>query len=150
MMFRNLSRICAEDCAVPCANPWRIRSEPDALRDARGSAFRNRSERTDGERNTEDAEIVVIDLVPQTGVADLVESLELIEADGIAVGHQDAMEDDRETRLAEGVDFLGFTKQLRACGNEQMLAVVRVNVRREQALDGAGKAPIEAIDQNGF
>jgi hypothetical protein len=55
---------------------------------------------------------VVVDLVPQAGVADLVESLELVEADGIPVGHEHAMEDDGQACLAEGVHLLGFTEQL--------------------------------------
>ena len=89
-----------------------MRSEPDALSEPAGSAFGDGSESADRERNTEDAEIVVIDLVPQAGVADLVEPLELVEADGIAVGHEHAMEHDGQTRLAEGVDFLGFPEKL--------------------------------------
>ena len=42
-----------------------------------GSAgFGNRAERTDRERRAENAQIVVVDLVAETGVADLVEPLE--------------------------------------------------------------------------
>src|SRR5438132_8459126 len=36
--LRNLSRIWAEDCAVLCANPWRMRSVPDATREPAVSA----------------------------------------------------------------------------------------------------------------
>jgi len=32
MMFKNLSRICAEDWAVLWAKPWRMTSVPDAVR----------------------------------------------------------------------------------------------------------------------
>ncbi len=92
------------------------------------SSFGDRSDRSDGERHTEDAEIVVVDLVPQAGVADLVEPLELVEADGISVRHEQAMEHDGETCLAEGVHLLGFAEQLRACRNEQVLAVVGIHV----------------------
>src|SRR5580704_15257274 len=51
------------------------------------SAFRDGSYRSDRQRDTEDPQVVVIDLVPQARVADLVEALELVEADGIAVRH---------------------------------------------------------------
>ena len=91
-------------------------------------ASRDGSESADGERYSEDAEIVVVDLIPQAGVADLVEPLELIEADGIPVRHEHAMEDDGQTGLAEGVHLLRFTEQLRTCRNQQVLAVVRINV----------------------
>ena len=53
---------------------------------------------------------MVIDLVPQPGVAGLVEPLELVEADGIAVGHEQPMEHNGQTRLAERVDLLRFTE----------------------------------------
>src|SRR6185437_13990714 len=60
------------------------------------------------------------------------------------------MEEDGQTCLAEGVHLLGFAQQLRSCRNEQVLAVVGINVCREQALDGAGEAPVEAVDENSF
>ena len=77
-----------------------------------GSRFRNGSESANRQRHSEDAEIVVVDLIPQPGVADLVESLELIEADGISVGHEHAMEHDGQTCLAEGVHLFRFSQQL--------------------------------------
>ena len=127
-MFKNLSRICAEDCAVLCANPWRMRSVLDALREPAVPAFGDGSESADRERDSEDAEIVVVDLIPQPRIADLIEPLELIEADGIAIGHEQAMEHDGQTCLAEGVHLLGFTEQFGACGNQQVLAVVRIDI----------------------
>ena len=78
----------------------------------RGVGFRHGSESANGQRDSEDAEIVVVDLVSETGVTDLVEAFELIEADGIAVRHEHAMEEDGETCLAEGVHLLGFAQQL--------------------------------------
>jgi len=78
------------------------------------SAFRDGSQATDRQRDPEDAEVVVVDLVPQSRIADLVEPLEPVETDGIAVGHEHAMEQDGQTHLAEGVHFSGFTQQLRS------------------------------------
>jgi len=77
---------------------------------AHGSKCSNR------ERYSEDAEIVVVDLVPEPGVADLVEPLELVEGDGISVGHEDAVERDGQTCLAKRFHLLRFTEQLRSCG----------------------------------
>src|SRR5271156_5028513 len=76
------------------------------------SGLGNSSESADRQRYSEDAEIMVVDLIPQASVADLVESLELIEADGISVGHEHPMENDGQTCLAEGVHLFRFTQQL--------------------------------------
>src|ERR1700683_4422840 len=89
------------------------------VKGARCSGFPDCSQSADGERHAEDAEIVVVDLIPQPGVADLVEPLELIETDGIPVRHEHSMEHDGQTGLAEGVHLLRLTEQLRACGYYQ-------------------------------
>ena len=78
---------------------------------ASGASFAHGAESPDGKRDPEDAEIVVVDLIAQSGVADLVEPLELIEADGVSVRHEQAMKDDGQTCLAEGVHLLGFAEQ---------------------------------------
>src|SRR5258708_11885152 len=89
-----------------------------------GSGFRDGSQNTDGERDAEDAQVVVVDLIAQPRVADLVEAFELVEADGKAVGHEKAVKRYRQTLLAEAVHPLCFTEQLRSRGNQEMLAVV--------------------------
>ena len=93
-----------------------------------GSAFSDRAEGADGERCAEDAQIVVVDLVAQPGVADLVEALELVEADGIAVRHEQAMEHDGEACLAEGVDLFRFAENFDPAGTAR--AGGRSNRRR--------------------
>ena len=92
----------------------------------------------------------MLTLIAQPGVADLVEALELVEADGIAVRHDEPMEDNGEASLPEGFHLLRFAKNLRSCRNQQVLAVVRVDVVCEQALDGTGELPVEPVDENGF
>src|SRR6516165_7335724 len=62
-----------------------------------GPGLRDGPEATNGQRYPKDAEIVVIDLIPQPGVADLVEPLELIEADGISVRHKHAVKQNGQT-----------------------------------------------------
>jgi hypothetical protein len=47
---------------------------------AAGSGFGDGSQNTDGERDAEDAQVVIVDLIAQPRVADLVETFELVEA----------------------------------------------------------------------
>ena len=70
------------------------------------------SQSADGERCAEDAEIVVVYLVAQPGVADLIEALELVEADGIPVGHDEPVEGHGEAGLPEGFHLLRFAENL--------------------------------------
>src|SRR5271157_2494275 len=95
---------------------------------AAGSRFANRTDCANGERDAEDAEIVVVDLIAEAGVADLIEPLKPVEADGISIGHEDAVEGHGQTCLAKSIDLLGFAEQLGSRGDQEVLAVVRVNV----------------------
>src|ERR1700737_1760868 len=52
------------------------------------SGFGDGSQNTDGERDAEDAQVVVVHLIAQPGVADLVETFELVEVDGETVRHE--------------------------------------------------------------
>src|SRR5882757_6202680 len=87
-------------------------------------------------------EIVVVDLIPQAGITYLVEPLELIQADRITIRHDEAVEGDSKPRLAERIDLLRLTENLRSSGNQKMLAVVGVNVGCEKAFDGTGELPV--------
>ena len=60
------------------------------------------------------------------------------------------MEGDGEPCLAESVDFAGFAYDLAARRNEEVLAVVGVNVVREQAGDWAGKTAVKPVDEKRF
>ena len=57
------------------------------------------------------------------------------------------MEGDGEPCLAEGVDFVGFAYDLAARRNEEVLAVMGVNVGGEQADDWAGKTAVKPVDE---
>ena len=81
---------------------------------ARRSAFGHGPDRSNRERGAEDAEVMVVDLVAKASVADLVESLKMVEAGGIAIGHDEAMKRDCEPRLPEAFDFPGFSEELRS------------------------------------
>ena len=123
---------------------------PGRVECASGAGFAHGSERSDRKRDSEDAEVVVVDLISKTGIADLVEPFESVETDGITVGHERAVEHDSQTRLAKRVHLPGFAKKFRARRNQQVLAVVGVNVGGKQALDGSGKAAVETVDEHGF
>ena len=85
---------------------------------------------TQGNRGSEDLEIVVVHLVLQTFFADLVETVKLIEIDRISIRHDHAMEYNRHaTLLAESArpDLARLTEHDGSIGNEHMLAVVRVD-----------------------
>ncbi len=42
------------------------------------------------DRRAEDFEVVVVGLILQPGIADLIETVELVEIDGVAIGHDEA------------------------------------------------------------
>ena len=51
---------------------------------------------------------MIVHLIAKASIAGLVESFELVEAHGITIRHDEAVEDNGQTRLAEGVHFLCF------------------------------------------
>src|SRR5207248_10642357 len=75
-----------------------------------GPALRDCAERANSQRDSEDSEVVVVRLITKANVADLVQTLELVEADGIAVRHDEPMEGYGETRLAKRVHLFGFAE----------------------------------------
>jgi hypothetical protein len=68
--------------------------------------------------------IVIVHLVAECGFADLIEALELVEADRQAVRHDQSMEYDGKALLAKRLNFLRFAEDLGARRNERMLPVV--------------------------
>src|SRR6202790_5819700 len=69
---------------------------------ARCSALRNGSQCADGQGDSENTEIVIVHLIAKASIAGLVKSFDLVEAQGITVRHDEAVEENGETRLAEG------------------------------------------------
>ncbi len=88
--------------------------------------------------------------VAETCVSDLIHPFELVEADGIPVWHDEPVKRDSKLRLTERVHPLCFSENLRAGRNQEVLAVVRVDVVGDEAFDGAGKLAIESIQEHGF
>jgi hypothetical protein len=105
-LFRRTS--CALPEALAQAISSGLRQHPS------GPRFGHGAESADGERSAEDAQVVVVDLVAQASIARLVEAFELVEADRVAVGHEEAMKNDGETRLPERCDLACFPENLAA------------------------------------
>src|SRR5713101_7504382 len=95
-----------------------------ALRDLAGSG--NHSQ---GDRGAEDFLVVVVDLVFQSFFADLVEAVELVEIDGVTIGHNQAVKcDSHPSLLAEArrSNLLRFAQRHRSFGDDDVLTVVRI------------------------
>src|SRR6266446_8275066 len=91
-------------CALPKSLPVTV--GPRLAQDSSGTGLRHGPKCANRQRGAEDEEIVVVDLIPQAGITYLVEPPELIQADGITVRHDEAMERDGKPRLAERIDLL--------------------------------------------
>ena len=103
---------------------------------AGGASYGDGTDRANRERGTEDAKVMVVDLVTKPGISNLVETMEMVEARGISIGHNQPMKRNGKPALPKALDFAGFPEKLRAPGNQQMLAVVGIDVGCEKALDG--------------
>src|SRR5258708_495760 len=75
---------------------------------------------------------MVVHLVAKSCFSDLIQTLELVEADGVTVRHDEPLKESGKALLAEGVDFFGFPKHFRPSRDEDLLKVVRVDVRRHK------------------
>ena len=74
----------------------------------RRSTLRNGSECADGYGDSVNTEIVIVHLIAKASIAGLVKSFELVKAQGITIRHDEAVEENGQTRLAECVHFLSF------------------------------------------
>ena len=75
------------------------------------------------------SKVVVVDLVFQPFLADLVETVKLVEIDGVTVGHNQAVKYDGHPPLlaeARRSDLLCFAQHDRSFGDDDVLMVVRI------------------------
>src|SRR5260370_17106274 len=86
---------------------------------------------------------MVVTPVAQSRLGDLIQTLELVEADGVTVRHDETVKENGQTLLTKRFDFLGFSEDLRPGRDKDLLAVVRVDVRRNQTIARPGKRPIQ-------
>ncbi len=123
-LVEDLRRRLRSALCKPLAHEVRTRSGQRA----RSSTLRNGSECADGQRNSKNAEVVIVDLITKAGIAGLVKALKLVEAQGKAIRHNEAVEQNGETRLAKCIHFFCLAKDLRPCGDEKVLAVMGIDV----------------------
>src|SRR5262249_45106701 len=79
---------------------------------AGGSRPSHGADSPESEGGAEDAEVMVVDLVAEAGVADLIETLEAVETGRKPIGHDKTVKGNGETGLAEGFDLAGLAEQL--------------------------------------
>ena len=84
---------------------------------------------------------MVVDLVLHAGLADLVETVKLVEIDGVAIRHQHAVEGDGKALLAEAGDLLRIAEDERAFRDQNMLAVLAVDGIRDHHFDWPANSP---------
>jgi len=110
----------------------------------------NAAEDTDGKRCSKDSGVMVVDLVAESSGSLLIEPLELIKADRVAVRHNEPMEGECQTLLSETVNLAGFSDDLGARGNEQVLTISRIDIVRKKTAGRSGESAVEAVDQQGL
>src|SRR5712692_8088499 len=93
---------------------------------------------------------MVVNPVAKSRFSDLIQTLELVEADGVTVRHDEPVKENGQALLAEGFDFLGFSEHFRTSRDKDLLTVVRVDVRRHQTIDRPCKRSIQAVDEQRF
>ena len=92
----------------------------------------------------------MIHLISQTGFADLVETLELVEAHGKAIGHDHPVKEDRHTLLTHAFELAHFSQKTGALWHQEALMIMRIDVGRHQAVDRSRQARVQAIGENSF
>src|SRR4029453_1666762 len=83
-----------------------------------GEILRQAAHQPDRSRGTERGQIVVVDAIAESRVADLVQANELIESECPAVRHHEAMEGDCQSLLPLRLNRPGFTKDARTSRND--------------------------------
>ena len=85
------------------------------------------SNHTQSDRGAEDLEVVVVDLIFQSFLSDLIETLKLIEIDGVTVRHNQPVKNNGHAPLlaeARRSNFLCFAQNNRSLGNDHVLMIV--------------------------
>ena len=148
-MLMNLSSTLAPDAARLEAMPCRYISEPLSLYPPLVVASAAPEIMPSAIDAPKICEIVVVDLIFQAGLAHLIETVELVEIDGVPIRHQHPVEGDGEALLSEAGDLLRIAKNERAFRDKHMLAVLAVNGIGDHDLDRPGELAVEPIDQRG-
>ena len=102
----------------------------------------------EGNRRAEDLDIVIVHLVLEAGGPRLIETVELVEVDGVAIRHQQAMKGDGEALLAEAGNLLRIAEDECALGDQHVLAVLAVDRIGDHDFDRSGKFAVEPVNQH--
>ena len=140
-LLRNRFITCIAACAVASPTPPAMTIVRFAIAAAQASTSEVLGQSADQSNRgcrSERGQVVVVHLVAEAGVADLIESEELIEAVRAAVWHQQAMEGHGQPRLSERLDRLRFTENARAGGNQHLPSRVRIERIRDETVHGRG------------
>ena len=89
-------------------------------------------------------------MIAKSGFTDLAETFKLIEAHGVSVGHDEAVERDGEALLAEGVVAFDLAEHPRTLRDQKMLIVVGIDVGGDESVHGPVKAAFQAIGEDCF
>src|ERR1035438_1968224 len=93
---------------------------------------------------------MVIDLVFQALLANLVETVELVEIDRVTVRHNETMKNNGHPPLLPEpgrTDFLRLPKHDRSFGDNDVLMVMRIQGIRNKDFDRAGGVSVQTIHQ---
>src|SRR5580700_4014671 len=105
-----------------------------------------------GYRSTEDLKVVVVYLILHPFLSDLIETLELVEVDGVAVRHNQAVKHDGHPALlakARRSDLLSLAQHDRPFGNDDVLMIVRIQRVGDKGFNRTCSISIQPIHKNG-
>ena len=120
-----------------------------AIQSSTSQVLGQAADQSDRRRGSERGQVVMVHLVAEAGVADLIESEELVEAVRAAVRHQQAVEGHGEPRFAERLDGLRFAENPRAGGNQHLPSRMRVERIGHETVHRRGARAIQSIRQHG-
>src|SRR5437899_2481326 len=93
---------------------------------------------------------MVIHLVLQARLTDLVQALEFVEIDGVAVRHDQPVESNRQSFLPKGFHFSYLTQHPASLWDKKMPAIARINIRCHHAIDRTRERAVQTIGQYRF
>src|SRR6266700_1379714 len=90
---------------------------------------------------------MMVDLIFESGLADLVQAVKLIEVHRVAVRHDEPVKSNSQAGLTEALNSLRLSQNLRAGWNKKTQTIVGVNVVGQHADDWTGEVAIQAGDK---
>src|ERR1035438_3224681 len=94
---------------------------------------------------------MVVDLVLHAFLTDLIETVKLVEIDGVPVRHDETVKDDGHPPLlpkARRANLFSLAKNYGSLGDDDVLAVVRIQGFGNEHFDRSGRVAVQAIHQD--